>query len=101
MILDEPSAGLDAESEHEIHLSISRHRAGSTSLLISHRLNAVHDADRIAVLGDGRVLEAGNHRELMQGGGEYARLFALQADGYVDEPSGSGPADPVQAAAAS
>ncbi len=101
MILDEPSAGLDAESEHEIHLSISRHRAGSTSLLISHRLNAVRDADRIAVLGDGRVLEAGNHRELMQGGGEYARLFALQADGYVDEPSGSGPADPVQAAAAS
>ncbi|WNE97980.1 ABC transporter ATP-binding protein [Streptomyces luomodiensis] len=81
-ILDEPSAGLDAASEHEIHRSITRHRAGRTSLLISHRLGAVRDADRIAVLGDGRVMEEGSHMELMRAGGEYARLFTLQADGY-------------------
>lgn len=100
MILDEPSAGLDAESEHEIHASIARYRAGRTSLLISHRLSAVRDADRIAVLGDGRVLEEGSHMELMRDGGEYARLFALQADGYRERQAESAdPADPVEAAA--
>ncbi|WP_405623596.1 ABC transporter ATP-binding protein [Streptomyces sp. NBC_00076] len=102
MILDEPSAGLDAEAEHEIHLSIRRHRADRTSLLISHRLSAVRDAHRIAVLGDGQVKEEGSHRELVGSGGEYARLFALQADGYTDDghgPGTVGPADPVEAAA--
>lgn len=102
MILDEPSAGLDAESEHEIHISIRHHRADRTSLLISHRLSAVRDADRIAVLGDGRVLEEGSHMQLMRAGGEYARLFTLQADGYTDtlrHAERVSPTDPVEAAA--
>ncbi|WP_239133650.1 ABC transporter ATP-binding protein [Rugosimonospora africana] len=82
MILDEPSAGLDAEAEHEVHASLRRLRSGQTSLLISHRLGAVRDADLIVVLSDGSVVELGDHTTLMRRGGEYARLFALQASGY-------------------
>ncbi|MEU1054274.1 ABC transporter ATP-binding protein [Streptomyces sp. NPDC005876] len=82
MILDEPSAGLDAEAEHEIHDELRRHRAGRTSLLISHRLGAVREADLIVVLSEGRVTERGDHATLLASGGEYARLFTLQASGY-------------------
>ncbi|MEQ4301018.1 ABC transporter ATP-binding protein [Plantactinospora sp. B6F1] len=88
LILDEPSAGLDAEAEHEIHTALRRHRAGRTTLLISHRLGAVRDADLIVVLADGDVVEEGNHDELMAVDGEYARLFRLQAAGYRDGADG-------------
>jgi ATP-binding cassette, subfamily B, bacterial len=86
MILDEPSAGLDAEAEHEIHTSLKAHREGQTSLLISHRLGAVRDADRIVVLADGCVVEQGDHTELIAAGGHYARLFTMQASGYQETP---------------
>ncbi|WP_018352562.1 ABC transporter ATP-binding protein [Longispora albida] len=82
MILDEPSAGLDAEAEHEVHVQLKRHRAGRTSLLISHRLGAVRDADLIVTLEGGRVVEQGGHAVLSAGDGPYARLFRLQAAGY-------------------
>ncbi|MFD2416585.1 ABC transporter ATP-binding protein [Amycolatopsis pigmentata] len=82
MILDEPSSGLDAEAEAEIHRSLTQHREARTSLLISHRLSAVREADLIVVLSEGRVVEQGDHTTLMAAGGEYARLFALQAAGY-------------------
>jgi len=82
LILDEPTSGLDAEAEYEIHTSLAAHRKGRTSVLISHRLGAVRDADRIAVLVDGRIAELGNHDTLISTGGTYARLFALQASGY-------------------
>jgi ATP-binding cassette subfamily B protein len=85
MILDEPSAGLDAEAEHELHTSIGQHRGGRTSLLISHRLAAVRDADVIVVLVDGVIAELGDHAALVARGGHYARLFALQASGYRAE----------------
>ncbi|GAA2884661.1 ABC transporter ATP-binding protein [Streptosporangium fragile] len=85
MILDEPSAGLDARAEHEIHRRLRLLRAGRTSLLISHRLGAVRDADLIVVLEDGRVAEQGGHDELCRAGGPYAKLFRLQAEGYRDE----------------
>ena len=84
LILDEPSSGLDAEGEAEIHRSLRGHRAGRTSLLISHRLNTVRDADQIAVLSDGIIAERGDHESLTASGGIYARLFALQADGYAN-----------------
>ncbi|MFC0628094.1 ABC transporter ATP-binding protein [Kribbella deserti] len=85
LILDEPTSGLDAEAEHEIHQGLAAHRAGRTSVLISHRLGAVRDADRIAVLVDGRIAELGTHQTLVGTGGTYARLFELQAKGYSSE----------------
>lgn len=82
MILDEPSAGLDPRAEAELHDQIRRHRAGRTSLLISHRLNTVREADLLFVLRDGVVIEQGTHEDLMRTDGAYARLFRLQASGY-------------------
>lgn len=84
MILDEPSAGLDPDAEADLHHQTRRYRLGRTSLLISHRLNTVRDADLLVVLRDGVVVEQGTHDTLMGRGGEYARLFRLQAAGYHD-----------------
>ncbi|MGW0988730.1 ABC transporter ATP-binding protein [Streptomyces sp. NPDC002486] len=90
LILDEPSSGLDPAAEHEIHARLRERRAGRTSVLISHRLGAVKDADVIAVLADGRVAELGDHRGLLARGGTYHRLFTLQSSGYRDEPETEG-----------
>ncbi|MGW1991493.1 ATP-binding cassette domain-containing protein [Embleya sp. NPDC001921] len=85
LILDEPGSGLDPEAEHDVHRTLHRHRAGRTSLLASHRLGALRDADTIAVLADGRIAELGRHDQLMAlADGHYARLFGLQAAGYRD-----------------
>ncbi|MDA0632227.1 ABC transporter ATP-binding protein [Nonomuraea sp. MCN248] len=84
LILDEPSARLDAEAEHEIHQGFRRLRAGGTSLLVSHRLGTIRDADLILVLDGGTVAQAGRHDELVEAGGLYAELFSLQAAGYRD-----------------
>ncbi|GAA3181629.1 ABC transporter ATP-binding protein [Nonomuraea roseoviolacea] len=89
MILDEPSAGLDAQAEDEIHSSLRSCRAGRISVLISHRLNAVRHADMIVVLGDGRIAESGRHAELLSADGEYARLFRLQSAGYGPDNEGA------------
>jgi ATP-binding cassette subfamily B protein len=82
LVLDEPSSGLDAEAEHDVHRRLAGLRAGRTTLLISHRLGAVRDADRIVVLDGGRVVEQGSHAQLIAARGGYARLFGLQAAGY-------------------
>ncbi|GAA0572417.1 ABC transporter ATP-binding protein [Paractinoplanes ferrugineus] len=82
LILDEPSSGLDAEAESRMNASLARVRQGRTGLLISHRLSTLRDADRILVLAAGQVAEAGSHDELMATGGDYSRLFTLQAGGY-------------------
>ncbi len=84
LILDEPSSGLDAEAEHAIHERLREARTGRASLLVSHRLSAVRDADMIFVLRDGRIAESGTHDNLMGVDGEYRRLFTLQASGYVN-----------------
>ncbi|MFI0445481.1 ABC transporter ATP-binding protein [Actinomadura sp. 6N118] len=86
LILDEPNSGLDAEAEHEVHQRLREHRDGRTSLLISHRLSTVRDADSIVVLSRGTVAEEGSHAALLGHGGLYARLFGLQASGYLDAP---------------
>ena len=84
MILDEPSSGLDPEAEHQVHARMREYRMGRTSLLISHRLSAVRDADLIAVLDGGRIIEQGTHEALLEADGHYARLFRLQAAGYQE-----------------
>ncbi|MFC9977182.1 ABC transporter ATP-binding protein [Spirillospora sp. NPDC127200] len=91
MILDEPSSGLDAAAEHAVHRSLARHRAGRTSLLISHRLGTVRDADAIVVLSEGRIVERGDHASLIDSGGEYARLFKIQSNAYLDGHEGLDP----------
>lgn len=83
MIMDEPSSGLDAQAEHELHRQLSLHRRDQTTVLISHRLNTIRDADDIVVLSGGVVTEQGGHNELMALAGSYAKLFTLQASGYV------------------
>ncbi|WP_245775145.1 ABC transporter ATP-binding protein [Nonomuraea wenchangensis] len=82
LVLDEPSSALDAEAEHGVHARLRAHRSGLTSVLISHRLGVVREADLIVVLSGGRIVERGTHADLLAHDGEYARLFALQAAGY-------------------
>jgi ATP-binding cassette subfamily B protein len=83
IILDEPTAALDARAEHELFESIRTLCRGRSVLLISHRFSSVRSADRIYVLDGGRVAESGSHGELMALGGRYAELFTLQASAYL------------------
>jgi ATP-binding cassette, subfamily B, bacterial len=82
LILDEPTAALDARSEFEVFRRFKELSDGKTTVLISHRFSSVRMADRILVLADGKVEAAGTHEELMLQSGRYAELFELQAAGY-------------------
>jgi ATP-binding cassette, subfamily B, bacterial len=82
LILDEPTASLDARSEHEVFEHVQELARGRSVVLISHRFSTVRSADRIYVLEGGRVIEAGSHEELVTHGGRYAELFDLQASAY-------------------
>jgi ATP-binding cassette subfamily B protein len=82
LVLDEPTAALDAEREYEIFQRFRDLTAGRIALLISHRFSTVRMADRIVVIEGGRLTELGTHAELLELGGTYARLFNLQAEGY-------------------
>ncbi|HVZ72917.1 MAG TPA: ABC transporter ATP-binding protein [Polyangia bacterium] len=82
LILDEPTAALDAEAEHAVFERFRQLTAGRTAILISHRFPTVRMADRILVLEHGRVIEDGTHAELLAAGARYAELFRLQASGY-------------------
>jgi ATP-binding cassette subfamily B protein/ATP-binding cassette subfamily C protein len=84
LILDEPTASIDAEAEHELFERFRELAAERTAIVISHRFSTVRMADRIAVLHGGRLEELGTHRELVARGGRYAHLFNLQAQGYLD-----------------
>jgi ATP-binding cassette, subfamily B, bacterial len=82
MILDEPTAALDARAEYEVFQRFAELTRGRSSVLISHRFSTVRMADRILVLDKGQMLEIGSHEELLQMKGKYAELFRLQAMGY-------------------
>jgi ATP-binding cassette subfamily B protein len=82
LILDEPTAALDARAEYEVFLRFSELTKGRMAVLISHRFSTVRMADRILVLRGGELVEQGTHAELLALGGLYSELFQLQAAGY-------------------
>ncbi|MGV3559063.1 ABC transporter ATP-binding protein [Larkinella arboricola] len=82
LILDEPTAALDARAEYEVFQRFSRLTEGKAAVIISHRFSTVRMADRILVLEGGQLLEIGSHSELLEKNGRYAELFQLQARGY-------------------
>jgi ATP-binding cassette subfamily B protein len=84
VILDEPTAALDARAESRLFERIRILLAGRSVLLISHRFSSVRSADRIYVLEGGRITEHGTHDALMRAGGTYADLFTLQASAYQE-----------------
>jgi len=81
LILDEPSAGLDAESEKLVFDAIENLMEGKTSIVIAHRLATVIRADAIFVIDDGKVIDQGTHKELLARDGLYSRLYELQFRG--------------------
>ncbi len=82
LILDEPTAALDARAEYEVFRRFSELAGNRMAVIISHRFSTVRMADRILVLNDGMIVEDGSHEALLQRKGLYAELFTLQAEGY-------------------
>jgi len=82
LILDEPTAALDARAEFEVFQRFKELSKGKTAVLISHRFSSVQMADRILVLAEGEIEAEGTHEELLAQSGRYAELFELQAAGY-------------------
>lgn len=78
VLLDEATSALDTESEHAVQVAFERLMQGRTTIVIAHRLSTVLNADRICVMIDGRIVEAGKHSELLAAGGHYSRLYRLQ-----------------------
>ncbi|MFL5404162.1 MAG: ABC transporter ATP-binding protein [Gemmatimonadales bacterium] len=84
LILDEATSALDAESEHLVQRALKALLRGRTAFVIAHRLSTVRDADRIVVIKDGAIAEAGNHTELLAQGGYYASLLTKQSQGFFE-----------------
>jgi len=82
LVLDEPTAALDANAEHAVFTRFRELAKGRTTIVISHRFPTVRMAQRIIVLDHGKIVETGSHDELVATGGRYAKMFALQAEGY-------------------
>jgi ATP-binding cassette subfamily B protein len=82
LILDEPTAAIDAKAEYDIFNNIFKEYEGKTAIIVSHRFSTVRKADRILVFEHGKVIEDGSHKELMRINGQYADMFNKQAEGY-------------------
>jgi len=89
VILDEPTASLDARAEHDLFASLRAVLKGRTGVFVSHRFSTVRTADLIVVLDAGRIIESGSHDELIARGGRYAELFRLQAAAYLADADGN------------
>lgn len=85
LVLDEPTAHLDVQAEHELYARFLDITAGLTTVLVSHRFATVRLADRIAVVQDGRIGEYGTHDELLAADGRYARMFRVQSQPFVEQ----------------
>jgi ATP-binding cassette subfamily B protein len=82
LVLDEPTASIDAKAESEIFDQVEKLSRDKTVIIISHRFSTVRNADRIIVIDKGKVIESGSHEALIKQKGRYAKLFQLQAKGY-------------------
>lgn len=82
VVLDGPTAALDPRAERDLFETVASLYRSRAAVLISHRLSSVRFADRICVLGDGRIVESGTHDQLLGAAGSYAELFELQARAY-------------------
>ncbi|MEO0867972.1 MAG: ATP-binding cassette domain-containing protein, partial [Cyanobacteria bacterium J06642_11] len=83
LILDEPTAAVDAIAEHDLFQRFRRLTQGKMTFLVSHRFSTVRMADRIVVLENGEIMEIGTHDQLMAHRGRYAEMFELQAESYT------------------
>lgn len=91
LIMDEPTAALDAKAEHDVFARVMELARGRAVLLISHRFSTVRMADEIVFFDGGRVVEQGSHDELMRiEGGRYAEMYSLQADALLRHPTSTG-----------
>jgi len=91
LLLDEPTTGLDVQSERLVMEALERLMVGKSTLLISHKLNLIERADKVIVVDGGRIVESGTPADLVAAGGHYARLCAIAADGLrvlEDPPDG-------------
>jgi ATP-binding cassette subfamily B protein len=85
LVLDEATSALDSESEALIQKALWKLMEGRTTIAIAHRLSTIQKMDRIIVMDNGRLVETGSHRELLDRGGTYAKLWARQSGGFIEE----------------
>jgi ATP-binding cassette subfamily B multidrug efflux pump len=84
LVMDEATSSLDSETEYEIQKDLKKLLEGRTAIIIAHRLSTIMNADRIVVMKNGKIVQAGKHSELISKPGEYRNLWNLQKGGYLE-----------------